>query len=462
MNTEFMDALYYNAAMRVLLALEPQWTVSLNDVEFLTLNSSEISLEDSTIRFGRYSRKTSRVEWLRPNVFRIYGQTKYRSKTDAITFYAGSRLPSAADLRRRRRAFQVEIGRALCSYFGARKVERQMLYSDRRYGIGGAYPRFIVGRHAVIAVDPDESSAVVNGLMRAALLWAPLIRRPVAAVVPFGRHQTIATRLRKMQRVRGAIQWLQWDGNRIQALDLTAAEPETHVQPFLQPDAGLEVERICRLSPELLQAVPHIAGKAISIRLRGIEVARVTSAGTTYPLGEPLSDVISQLAEARRIGSRHPLSRAHEERWLESNLLAEMRQLIPSIDTRHIYPQVPSFVGEERNIIDLLTVTREGRLVVIEIKASPDPDLPFQALDYWIAVERHRKAGDFQAQGYFAGCTPQDEPALLVLVAPLLSYHKTSRRLLDALPEDVPLLEIGINQSWKRQIKVLRRKGMVS
>ena len=188
----------------------------------------------------------------------------------------------------------------------------------------------------------------------------------------------------------------------------------------------------------------------------------MSSGGTTYPLGEPLADVIGQLAEVRWPGSKHPLSRAHEERWLESNLLAEVRELIPSIDTRHIYPQVPSFVGEERNIIDLLAVTREGRLVIIEIKASPDPDLPFQALDYWIAVERHRRAGDFQAQGYFAGCTLQNEPALLVLVAPLLSYHKTSRRLLAALPEDVPLVEIGINQTWKRKIKVLRRKGMVS
>jgi hypothetical protein len=449
-------------SLQILLALEAQWTVSLNDAEFLTLDSSEISLTDSTIQFGRYSRKISRVEWLRPNVFRIHGHAKFRSRTDAITFYPGSRLPSSPDLRRKRRAFQVEIGRALCSYFGARKIERQTLYSDRRFGIGGAYPRFLVGKHAVITVDPDESASVINGLMRAALLWAPLARRPIAAVVPYGRHQTITTRLRKMQRVRAAIQWLQWDGSRIQLLEDSSAEPETHVQPFMQPDASTEVERIRSLAPDLLQAVPHIAGRAISIRLRGIEVARVSSAGTTYPLGEPLADVIGQLDEVRRPGSKHPLSRAHEERWLESNLLAEVRELIPSIDTRHIYPQVPSFVGEERNIIDLLAVTREGRLVVIEIKASPDPDLPFQALDYWIAVERHRRAGDFQTQGYFAGCTLQNEPALLVLVAPLLSYHKTSRRLLAALPEDVPLVEIGINQTWKKKIKVLRRKGMVS
>ena len=56
----------------------------------------------------------------------------------------------------------------------------------------------------------------------------------------------------------------------------------------------------------------------------------------------------------------------------------------------------------------------------------------------------------------------QNEPALLILVAPLLAYHKTAARLIALLPSKVPLMEIGINQTWKKQIKVLRRKGMVS
>jgi hypothetical protein len=123
---------------------------------------------------------------------------------------------------------------------------------------------------------------------------------------------------------------------------------------------------------------------------------------------------------------------------------------------------VPSFVGQDRNIIDLLTITKDGRLVVIEIKASPDPDLPFQALDYWIAVERHRKAGDFSRNRYFPGCVVRDVPAMLVLVAPLLAYHKTLRSLISWLPRELPLLEIGLNQTWKKGIKVLRRQGMVS
>ncbi len=392
----------------------------------------------------------------------IRGRSKLRSSLDVITLYPGDRLPSVVDLRRRRRSFQQQLGPALCSWFGTRKVDRQTLRSDRQHGIGGAYPRFLIGRHAVIAVDPDESSAVVNGVMRAALLWASLIHRRITVVVPSGRFQTIAARLNAMPYMTKTLQWLQWDGSALTTLRRTDAVPETHVQEFIKPGVDEEVGRLCGLAPDLLQAIPHIAGKAVSVRLRGIEVARVSQNGTTYPLGTPVERVIREIGEARRHGSRHPLARAHEESWLESNLIGQIRQLLPSVDVRHVYPQVPSFVGEDRNIIDLLTVTEDGQLVVVEIKASADPDLPFQALDYWLAVERHRKANDFLAKGYFKGCCLKDQPAMLVLVAPLLSYHKTLDRMLTAFPKSVPLIQIGINQTWKRDVKILRRRGMLS
>jgi hypothetical protein len=445
--------------LKILLAVEGKWTVSLNGLEFLALTASEISIQDSTIQFGKYSRNILELEWLRPNVVRLRARARARNEIDTIVFYPGDRLPATADLRRRRRTFQVEIGRALCEYFGTRKIERQTLHSDRQHGIGGAYPRFIVGKHAAIAVDPDESSVVINGIMRAALLWSPLVHRRIAAVVPRGRHQTISARLRVMPKARNMIEWLEWDGERVRPMQDDAVEPETHVQEFSLPDVIAEVARICAIAPGLLQAVPYIPGRAVSIRLRGVEVARVSHDHTEYPLGEPIQQVVHELDEARRYGSRHPLARTHEERWLESNLIGDIRRVLPSIDVRHVYPQVPSFVGEERNIIDLLTITNDGRLAVVEIKASPDPDLPFQALDYWIAVERHRKAGDFLKKGYFAGCTLKDEPALLVLVAPLLAYHKTASRLIATLPDEIPLMEIGLNQAWKREIKVLRRRG---
>ena len=263
-----------------------------------------------------------------------------------------------------------------------------------------------------------------------------------------------------MPALRTRFEWLQWDEEKIAPLNTDIGIPETHVHEYFEPPLHSEVARICSLAPHLLQAVPHIAGRATSIRLRGLEVARVTDTGVGYPMGEPLESLIPYLDRERRHGSRHPLARAHEERWLESNLMGQIPDLLP-VDPQAIYPQVPSFVGEERNVIDLLTVTKHGRLVVIEIKVSADPDLPFQAFDYWLAVERHRKAGDFQAKGYFRNIQIVDEPALLVLVAPLLAFHKTLDALVSALPQTLPLVQIGINQGWKRQIKILRRKGLL-
>jgi hypothetical protein len=284
----------------------------------------------------------------------------------------------------------------------------------------------------------------------------------VTVIVPSGRGGTIGARLQSMPYMQNHFQWLRWDGCTLAPFEDTEPPPDTRVHALADLHADQEVERICRSAPHLLRAVPDIAGGAISIRVRGVEVARVGPAGTTYPLGTSIERVVDEVGQARHYGSRHPLARAHEERWLESNLIGQIRQLLPSIDPGYVYPQVPSFVGEERNIIDLLTVTRDGRLVVIEIKASTDPDLPFQGFDYWLAVERHRKAGDFLANGYFRGRSLTDRPAILMLVAPLLTYHRSLNRLVTALPPSVPLLQIGINQNWKKEVKILHRRGLVS
>jgi hypothetical protein len=448
--------------LKILLALEPMWTLALNGVEFETVASSDIVVDCGRIRLGRWERRIDEVAWLRPNVVRLRVSQRTRSKPDDIILYPGEQLPSTAGLRRRRRLFQKQLGGSLADYFKTRARQRQMLYTDRIHGIGGAYPRFRIGEHAVIAVDPDESQAVVNAVMRAAILWSLLIRRRLTVVVPRHRGHTIATRLAVMGRLAGMFDWLEFDGERLTPLTEPSDNSCTEVREFHCPDVAGEVNRILEAAPLPLNPVYDISGRYVSIRFRGIEIAQVTEDRTVYPLGEPLLPVLQDLAEIRRHGSTHPLARAHEERWLESNLIGDIGRLLPSIDPAHVYPQVPSFVGEERNIIDLLTITADGRLVVIELKAAADPDLAFQALDYWIAVERHRLAGDFEKKGYFRGKRLKNQPALLVLVAPLLSFHRTTARLMAVFPGDVPLLEIGLNQAWKKEIKILRRRGLVS
>jgi len=437
-----------NEDLRILFALEPAWTVSINGSEFVPASAAEIEIHDSTIRFKRQNRKILGIDWLRPNVPRI------RTHADVLTFYPGSILPDKIETRRRRRGFQTELARALAVYFETRLPIRQSL------GRSGIYPRFIIGNRAVIAVDPEESTPVISGIMRAAVAWSSQVDVRLSVVVPANRSRTIVTRLHSLPALRADFDWMQWNGETVEPLEMSRIDCETHVHEYREPNVTAEVSRICAIAPDLLQAVPQISGNAVSIRMRGLEVAHVTERGTTYPMGEPLQPLIATLASERRHGSRHPLARAYEERWLESNLIRQVSDLFP-VRPGWIYPQVPSFVGEDRSIIDLLTITASGRLVVIEVKASADPDLPFQAFDYWLAVERHRRAGDFQAKGYFRGLDVRDEPALLIVVAPLLAFHRSLDGLLKILPRNLPFMQIGINQSWKREIKILRRKGTV-
>ena len=98
---------------------------------------------------------------------------------------------------------------------------------------------------------------------------------------------------------------------------------------------------------------------------------------------------------------KHPLYRAAPERWLETLVLEEPDRLDAQLDPAHLYSQVPALSAGDRGVIDLLGITRRGRLVVIELKASEDIQLPIQALDYWLRVRRHQLSGDFQSLRLF-------------------------------------------------------------
>src|SRR5262245_25032272 len=172
--------------LRMLLALEPAWTVSFNGKEFLHLRSSEIELKGSILRFGRFTRKIIATEYLRQNTLRVRARAKTRSKPDVLLFFAGERLPSGAELRRRRTTFQRLLVSAVSTHFGVR-VTRYTLHSDKQHGVGGAYPRLLAGSsRCIIAVDPDEPAPVVNGSVRAAIQWSQVVKRRVSVVVPSG------------------------------------------------------------------------------------------------------------------------------------------------------------------------------------------------------------------------------------------------------------------------------------
>jgi len=109
-------------------------------------------------------------------------------------------------------------------------------------------------------------------------------------------------------------------------------------------------------------------------------------------------------------------------------------------------------------VLDLLGVTRRGRLVVIELKASEDLQMPMQAVDYWLRVRRHQREGDFERSGYFPGVEIDPQPPLVWLVAPALRFHSALETVLAYLAPEIQVTRIGLNETWRRGLKVMLRK----
>src|SRR5258706_13003859 len=110
-------------------------------------------------------------------------------------------------------------------------------------------------------------------------------------------------------------------------------------------------------------------------------------------------------------------------------------------------------------MIDIVAVTRNGRLAVIELKAEEDMHPPMQGLDYWSRVKWHHERGEFQRFGYFSGIELSPEPPLLYLVSPALHVHSTTDTLLRYMSPEIDCTVVGIDERWRdRGVHVIFRK----
>jgi hypothetical protein len=123
-----------------------------------------------------------------------------------------------------------------------------------------------------------------------------------------------------------------------------------------------------------------------------------------------------------------------------------------------VYSQLPAFASTNRTLLDLLTVNRQGRLVVLELKADDDLHLPLQALDYWARVRALHRDGALRRQGYFPGIELAADDPLLVLVAPALHIHPANESVLRHLSPSIPWQLIAVDERWREQCRVMLRK----
>ncbi len=341
-------------------------------------------------------------------------------------------------------------------------------------------------RFAGIGVSESELQPNVDAALAAGLIWLDELRRRSGSVdglmIFTPRCDTIAIRLTgisaattvslfRIDETKGTIESVSpFDQGDLNDSFRKAARRAHWPRPgMLPPDCAMLVESVRRLAPDQVEA--HHRGPWVSLSIRGLEVARVwiNRRRVEFGIGEArlkldhrneheLDLLIQETISRRRPESElrnEMMFRFQPERWLESIISRDVTALDSTLDPSFVYSQVPTYRGDQRTFIDLLAVTREGRLVVMELKVSEETEFPFQALDYWLRVEWHRSRGDFHRRGYFEGLSLIDAPPLLYLVAPLFRFHETTKLIAASIHERVPVYRIGINEDWRRGVRVL-------
>jgi hypothetical protein len=429
-----------------------------------------------------------------------FGQTK-----SARLEICGGRQRRAPTAKRIARAgFQRLLGRMLEKSCPEWKLESLVSAPDLEHSFGPAYVRGMLRRGssamAVVGVGEAEAQPTVDGILATAVLWMEQCRERHAnrmhvagarLFVPRGRSEVVRLRLAHLNHALAKWELFEFDerAETIEELDprdvgnlstrlVQAADRERAAARFAEAIAQVQ-QILPRVEIEVVSAAE------LSFRYHGLKFARaamreVAASFRTEPVllfpdteapavgseiavdsnTEPrFRDFAKQLAAMRDGADRHhPLHRSSPERWLEASVRRDLGALDERLDSAVVYSQVPAFAANDRAMIDLLGVSRDGRLVVIELKAEEDMHLPLQGLDYWARVHWHQQRGEFQRFGYFPGRELSPEPPLLLMAAPSLHVHPTTDCLLRHLSPQIDWRLLGLDEHWRRGIRVIFRK----
>jgi hypothetical protein len=418
-----------------------------------------------------------------------------RARPNRIEFLRTDSPRSAGRITREN--FRARFQRILSERFPDAQIEPLTTAPDLQRSFSSCYARGRMrdgGRaYAVMAIAPGENSTALEAMLAYGIIWLDWTRsradrQPIEALrlfVPEGSTKLLRERAPGLSRAaRTEIFAYSESDWRIQQVDIAdAGNLESWLVPRRDSEAALQGARAAAGQISALARAIDDSDDAVRIRVlagakeaafcfRGLEFAHWSKEGLKFGLNdsqqflttakEPLLErLISKLATERNPLARatnRRLYRAAPERWLESLALEDCTRLDAVLDPRYLYSQVPALAAGDRGILDLLGVTRRGRLVVIELKASEDIQLPLQAVDYWLRVRRHQRDGDFERFGYFAGVALDPKPPLVWLAAPALRFHPTTDTLLRYLSPEICVTRIGLNENWRRGLKVMFRQ----
>ena len=454
----------------------------------------------------------------RAQCLRLMTRRMGAAKPTALEFAAANdrRTPTAREAARKN--YQRLLERALTRRFIGSKVDGLRSAMDLEHSFGPAYVRgrMLKGTaaEAVIGVSEVESGAVVDGILTLGILWLDHCRQKgdgrrhfggLKVIVPAGAWRTTAERMAWLNHGAAEFQLYTLDerSEELEQVDFrdTGNLDSRLVHAF---NSQAAIERCQAGVNRLMELVPAAARERVEVRassasevglhLHGLEFARVRhgfAAGSfmhrdevTFGAGAnetPLTDetegicreLLSRLFRSRRPDGAHtdPLYRMQPERWLEAELRAGIAELLPGLRGDLMYTQVPALSTGDRGMLDLLTLDRNGRLAVIELKADEDLQLALQALDYWIRVralnaDRQPVVGSgggralsaFERQGYFAGAEVSELPPRLLLAGPALRIHPANEPVLRYFSPQVEWELLAVGEHWRRELKVVFRK----
>ena len=408
------------------------------------------------------------------------------------------RTPTAK--RAARLAYQRALQRALLRNFPGFKTAALSSGMDLERSFGPVYARGLLRQgqsaFAVLGVNSQETQGSIDGALTFGILWLDACRHSQSGkivveglklFVPRGKAALVRERMGHLNRA--AAKWslyeLEEREDNLKEVDVhdcgNVATRLVHAcdESAVRARFAAEVATVHGLMPEAEVGV--ISPAQIVFRCHGLAfaAARFAHEAVTFRAGTELvfglgreervftevntaefTRLVNSIGEVRHAEGPHdhPLWRLHPERWLESCVVRDVSALDERLDVSCVYSQVPAFSAADRAMIDVLTVTRDGRLAVVELKADEDIHLPLQGLDYWARVAWHHGRGEFQKFGYFQGRELSAEKPLLMLAAPALHVHPTTDTLLRYVSPEIEWMVLGIDERWRGGVNVIFRK----
>ena len=466
-----------------------EWLAGLEGVQYEVRPQGEAALLHLWSAQQSLVRRVLRVaEESRDRVVLEVGRLGY-SRNAQLEFVAGGVRHETRRVEREQ--FSGRLLRILTDHFPDETVESLAASADLHHSISGSYTRGLLRRgseaSAVLGASPKEDAATIDGILTFGLIWLQHVRdrarrysvHRLRIFLPRGKSFITAHRMAALAYAE-EVELYEYEPPywRIRRIARSSAgNLATRIVARREIEQSIAAampvaERIQRMAPEAIRVGVAPATQEVTLRFRGLEFARWRLGGMWYGLGDrqdaltpdkwpDLEALVRQLET-----HRHPLAsdvknrlyRAQPERWLETMVAADPARIDARLDPRHIYNQVPAFSSGDRGIIDLLGVTREGRLAVLELKASEDIHLVMQAVDYWLRVRFHQDQDDFRRFGYFPDAPLSGKPPLLFLVAPGFRFHPSTDTVLRFLAPEIEIARIALAENWRRGLRVVFRQ----